>query len=53
VDAVIAEHPEPVAEIRAGKNRALGFLVGQIMKATSGRANPVTANRLLRERLSR
>ncbi len=53
VDAVIAEHPEPVAEIRAGKNRALGFLVGQIMKATGGRANPETANRLLRERLSR
>ncbi len=53
VDAVIAEHPGPVAEIRAGRERAMGFLVGQIMKATGGRANPETANRLLRERLGR
>jgi aspartyl-tRNA(Asn)/glutamyl-tRNA(Gln) amidotransferase subunit B len=51
VDAVVAESPGPVAEFRAGKARALGFLVGQIMKATGGRANPEAATRLLRERL--
>jgi aspartyl-tRNA(Asn)/glutamyl-tRNA(Gln) amidotransferase subunit B len=53
VDAIIAEHPGPAAEIRAGKERAMGFLVGQIMKTTGGRANPEAANRLLRERLRR
>ncbi len=53
VDAVIAEHSGPAAEIRAGKDRAMSFLIGQIMKATGGRANPETASRLLRERLGR
>lgn len=52
VDKVIADHPGPAAEIRAGKVRALPFLVGQVMRATGGRANPEAANRLLRERLS-
>lgn len=52
VDKVIADHPGPAAEIRAGKTRALPFLVGQVMRATGGRANPEAANRLLRERLS-
>ena len=51
VDAVITEHPGPVAEVRAGKGRAIGFLVGQVMKATGGRANPEAVNRLLRSRL--
>ncbi len=52
VDQVIADHPGPAAEIRAGKVRALPFLVGQVMRATGGRANPEAAHRLLRERLS-
>jgi aspartyl-tRNA(Asn)/glutamyl-tRNA(Gln) amidotransferase subunit B len=51
VDEVIAEHPGPVGDVRAGKDRALAFLVGQVMKKTRGRANPELANRLLRERL--
>ncbi|MDR7518488.1 MAG: Asp-tRNA(Asn)/Glu-tRNA(Gln) amidotransferase subunit GatB [Armatimonadota bacterium] len=51
VDEVIAAHPGPVADVRAGKEKALGFLVGQVMRATGGRANPEAANRLLRERL--
>jgi len=51
IDAVIAEHPGPAAEIRAGKSKAIGFLVGQVMKATGGRANPEAVNRLLRNRL--
>ena len=55
VDAVlkvIADNPNVVAEIRRGKERAMGFLVGQVMKATKGRANPETVNRLLREKLA-
>ncbi|MCR4420241.1 MAG: Asp-tRNA(Asn)/Glu-tRNA(Gln) amidotransferase subunit GatB [Clostridia bacterium] len=51
VDRVLAEHPGPAADFRAGKEKALGFLVGQVMKATRGQANPALVNRLLRERL--
>ncbi|MEW6522205.1 MAG: Asp-tRNA(Asn)/Glu-tRNA(Gln) amidotransferase subunit GatB [Bacillota bacterium] len=52
IDGVIASNPGVVADYRAGKERALGFLVGQVMKATQGRANPQLANRLLVERLA-
>ncbi len=51
VDAVIARNPGPAAEIRTGKERAIAFMVGQVMKATQGRASPEATNRLLRERL--
>jgi aspartyl-tRNA(Asn)/glutamyl-tRNA(Gln) amidotransferase subunit B len=51
VDAVMAAHPEQVASIRAGKEQVLGFLVGQIMKATRGKANPQLVNEVLRERV--
>ncbi len=53
VRAVIAAHPEPVEDFRKGKERAIGFLVGQVMKRTGGRANPALVNRLLREELER
>ncbi|MGQ0551007.1 MAG: Asp-tRNA(Asn)/Glu-tRNA(Gln) amidotransferase subunit GatB, partial [Armatimonadota bacterium] len=53
VDGVIAQHPGPASEIRAGRDRAMGFLVGQVMRATNGRANPEAVNRILRERLGR
>jgi len=51
VDEVLAEHPGPSADVRAGKTQALTFLVGQVMKKTRGRANPEMVNRLLREKL--
>jgi aspartyl-tRNA(Asn)/glutamyl-tRNA(Gln) amidotransferase subunit B len=51
VDTVVAQHPDAAAEIRAGREKVMGFLVGQIMRATGGRANPETVGRLLRERL--
>lgn len=51
VEAVIAANPQSVADYQAGKERAIGFLVGQVMKQTKGRANPELANRLLRERM--
>lgn len=51
VEKVIAANPQSVADFKAGKERALGFLVGQIMKETKGRANPEVVNKLLRERL--
>jgi aspartyl-tRNA(Asn)/glutamyl-tRNA(Gln) amidotransferase subunit B len=53
VRSVLADHPEPVEDVRKGKERAIGFLVGQVMKRTAGRANPGLVNRILREELER
>ena len=52
VDEVVRACPEVAADFRAGKEKALTFLVGQVMKRTAGRANPQLVNRLLRERLA-
>ena len=51
VDQVLKDHPKVVEDYRAGKKAAVGFLVGQVMKATEGRANPALVNRLLAEKL--
>ncbi|UCH43648.1 MAG: Asp-tRNA(Asn)/Glu-tRNA(Gln) amidotransferase subunit GatB [Dehalococcoidales bacterium] len=51
VSQVIAENPQALTDFKAGKEQALKFLVGQIMKATRGRANPQLVNQLLREKL--
>lgn len=53
VARVIAENPQSVTDYRNGKERALGFLVGQTMKAMKGKADPARVNGLLRERLVR
>jgi aspartyl-tRNA(Asn)/glutamyl-tRNA(Gln) amidotransferase subunit B len=52
IDQVLAGQAEKVAEYRSGKDKLLGFFVGQVMKATGGKANPAVLNRLLREKLS-
>ena len=52
IDDVIAKNPGQLAEYRAGKDKLFGFFVGQAMKATQGKANPDTLNRLLKEKLS-
>ena len=52
VDDVIAANPQSVEDYRAGKEKAIGFLVGQIMKATKGQANPGVVNTLLKDKLS-
>ncbi|NLY55778.1 MAG: Asp-tRNA(Asn)/Glu-tRNA(Gln) amidotransferase subunit GatB [Firmicutes bacterium] len=52
VAAVIAANPASVEDYRNGKDKALGFLVGQVMKETKGRANPKLVNELLRKQLS-
>jgi aspartyl-tRNA(Asn)/glutamyl-tRNA(Gln) amidotransferase subunit B len=44
---VMAANPDKVAEIRAGKDRLMGWFVGQVMKATQGKANPALLNQLL------
>jgi aspartyl-tRNA(Asn)/glutamyl-tRNA(Gln) amidotransferase subunit B len=51
VDDVIAAHPDVAQKYRGGDDRVFGFLVGQIMKASGGKANPVMANELLKKKL--
>lgn len=51
VDEVIAANPTQVAEIKAGKDKLKGWLVGQIMKASGGKANPAMANQILNKKL--
>lgn len=51
VEQVLADNPKSVEDFKAGKEKALGFLVGQMMKATRGKANPELVNRLLLEKL--
>lgn len=51
IDQVLASHPQEVAQYRAGKEKLFGFFVGQVMKATSGKANPQQVNELLKVRL--
>jgi aspartyl-tRNA(Asn)/glutamyl-tRNA(Gln) amidotransferase subunit B len=51
VAAVLADHPAQVATFRGGKTASFGWFVGQVMKATGGKANPEVVNRLLREAL--
>jgi aspartyl-tRNA(Asn)/glutamyl-tRNA(Gln) amidotransferase subunit B len=53
VDEVVTANPGQVAQFRAGKEKVLGFFVGQVMKATQGKANPQRLNELLRARLAR
>ncbi len=51
IETVIAENPGPAQDIRDGKDKAIGFLVGQVMKATRGKANPQRVNQMLRAKL--
>jgi len=52
IDGVLAQHGEKVAEFRAGKDKLFGFFVGQVMKATGGKANPQAVNEILRAKLA-
>jgi aspartyl-tRNA(Asn)/glutamyl-tRNA(Gln) amidotransferase subunit B len=52
IDVVIAANPKQLADYRAGKDKLFGFFVGQVMKATEGKANPAQLNELLRAKLS-
>ncbi|MCD8073731.1 MAG: Asp-tRNA(Asn)/Glu-tRNA(Gln) amidotransferase subunit GatB [Lachnospiraceae bacterium] len=52
VEGVIAANPQSVADYKGGKEKALGFLVGQTMKAMKGKANPAAVNAMLRELLA-
>ena len=51
IDAVIAANPKQLADYRSGKDKLFGFFVGQVMKATAGKANPAQLNELLKLKL--
>jgi aspartyl-tRNA(Asn)/glutamyl-tRNA(Gln) amidotransferase subunit B len=51
IDKAMAANPDVVAKIKAGNDKSVGFLVGQVMKATKGQARPDIVNRLLSQRL--
>jgi aspartyl-tRNA(Asn)/glutamyl-tRNA(Gln) amidotransferase subunit B len=51
VDAVIEANPGQVAEYRSGKDKLLGFFVGQVMKETGGKANPGQVNKIIKDKL--
>ncbi len=52
IDEVMARNPGQLAEYRAGKDKLFGFFVGQVMRATGGKANPAQLNELLRKKLA-
>ncbi len=52
IDQVLAANPDKVAEYHAGRDKLLQFFVGQVMKATQGKANPQMLNELLKKKLS-
>jgi aspartyl-tRNA(Asn)/glutamyl-tRNA(Gln) amidotransferase subunit B len=52
IDAVIAANPRQLADYRGGKDKLFGFFVGQVMKATAGKANPAQLNELLKAKLA-
>jgi aspartyl-tRNA(Asn)/glutamyl-tRNA(Gln) amidotransferase subunit B len=51
IEQVLANNPKEVGEFRAGREKLLSFFMGQVMKATQGKANPQAVNKLLREKL--
>ncbi|MGO3751454.1 MAG: Asp-tRNA(Asn)/Glu-tRNA(Gln) amidotransferase subunit GatB [Peptoniphilaceae bacterium] len=52
VNEVLGENPQSIEDFKAGKDRALGFLVGQVMKKSRGKANPQIVNKLLLDKLN-
>ena len=52
IDQVLLENPKSVEEYRSGKEKAFNALVGQIMKASKGKANPAQVNQILKDKLT-
>ena len=52
IDQVMIQQADKLAEYRAGKDKLFGFFVGQVMKATGGKANPAMLNELLKKKLA-
>ena len=52
IEGILAANPQSVADYKGGKEKAMGFLVGQTMKAMKGKADPGMVNKLLKELLA-
>jgi aspartyl-tRNA(Asn)/glutamyl-tRNA(Gln) amidotransferase subunit B len=52
VERVLSENPKAADDVKAGEVKAIGFLVGQVMKASQGKANPGLAQQLIKKQLS-
>jgi aspartyl-tRNA(Asn)/glutamyl-tRNA(Gln) amidotransferase subunit B len=52
IDEVLSNNPGQLAEYRSGKDKLFGFFVGQVMKASKGKANPQQVNELLKRKLN-
>ena len=52
IDEIIANNPGQVEQYRSGKDKLFGFFVGQVMKASQGKANPAQVNELLKQKLA-
>ncbi len=53
VSSVLDANPQSIEDYKNGKDRAIGFLVGQVMKASKGKANPKKTNELIRSELAK
>ena len=53
IDKVMEENPRQVQQFRSGKNKLFGFFVGQVMKASQGKANPKQVNELIKQKLEK
>ena len=53
IQDVLAQNPQSIADYKAGKDKAMGFLVGQTMRLSKGKANPQVINKLLKEALDK
>ena len=51
IDSVMAANPKQLGDYQSGKDKLFGFFVGQVMKATEGKANPAQLNELLKKKL--
>ena len=49
IEQIVSENPQSVADYKGGKKKAIGFLVGQTMKAMKGKADPASVNKILKE----
>ena len=52
IDEIIANNPTQVEQYQSGKDKVFGFFVGQVMKASQGKANPAQVNQMLKDKLS-
>jgi len=51
IDQILMQNPDQVDQLKSGKDKVLGFFVGQVMKQTQGKANPQQVNEIIRKKI--